>query len=74
MDPDLLFVVGCVVGVLTIPALLSAFSEGRPPRVAAIMVLIAGTLIVVAVTQRPGGYMMADIPDAFLRVISRYLR
>ncbi|HMO08724.1 MAG TPA: hypothetical protein PKD10_13920 [Paracoccaceae bacterium] len=74
MDPDLLMVVGVTVGVLTVPSLFSAYMDGRAPRAGAIMALIAGVLIAVAVSQRPGGYAIADIPDAFFRVFARYLR
>lgn len=74
MDYDLVLVVGIVVGVLTVPSLFSAFMDGRAPRAGAILALIAGVLIAVAVGQRPGGYAIADIPDAFLRVFDRYVR
>ncbi|MFN3822694.1 MAG: hypothetical protein ACK4RN_01830 [Pseudorhodobacter sp.] len=73
MDPDLLLVIGLVLGVLTIPSLLSAYSESRPPRTAAVVALIAGVLIVVALTNKAGGYTIAEIPDVIFRVIGRYL-
>jgi hypothetical protein len=74
VDPDLMMVVGVTVGVLTVPSLFSAFMDGRAPRAGAIMALIAGVLIAVAVSQRPGGYAIAEIPEAFFRVFGRYLR
>ncbi|MFN3972007.1 MAG: hypothetical protein ACK4L4_11635 [Gemmobacter sp.] len=74
MDTDLMLVVGVVVAVLTLPSLFSAFIDGRAPRAGAILALIAGVLIAVAVSERPGGYAIADIPDAFYRVFARYLR
>jgi len=52
VDPDLLL----VVGVLAVPSILSAFSEGRAPRAASITVLIAGVLVVVALQTKGGGY------------------
>lgn len=69
MDTDLLLVVGIILTGLAIPSLLAAFSESRPPRAGAIMVLIGGILIVVALNQRPTGYTFAEIPDVFLKVI-----
>ena len=66
--------VGVALGVLTVPALFSALTDGRPPRAGAILALIAGVLIALAVSQRPGGYSIAEIPDAFYRVFARYLR
>lgn len=72
MDPDLSLVIGLVLAVLTVPSLMSAYIEGRPPRAGMIFVLIAGGLIVYALSSRPGGYELAEIPGAFLRVIGRY--
>ena len=71
MDTDLTLVIGIVLAALAIPSLLAAFSESRPPRAGAILILIGGILIIVALTQSPTGYRFADIPDAFLRVIGK---
>jgi hypothetical protein len=73
MDTDLILTVGIVVGILAIPALLSAFAESRPPRGASILALISGVLIVVALTQRPAGYSFAEVPDVMLRVVARLI-
>lgn len=73
MDPDLLLVIGIILGILSVPAILSAFSEGRAPRAAAITVLIAGVLVVVALQTKGGGYTISDIPHAFFAVIGRYI-
>ncbi len=73
MDNDLLLVMGILVGVLAIPSLLSAFSESRPPRAGAILVLIAGVLVAVALTRKPGGYTFDQVPEVVMSVIKRYL-
>tara|TARA_R110002096_G_scaffold47539_17_gene126758 strand:+ start:7771 stop:7995 length:225 start_codon:yes stop_codon:yes gene_type:complete len=73
MDTDLVLVVGIIIGVLAIPSMLSTISDSRPPRAAAVLVLIAGVLIVVAVQKRPNGYSINEIPQAFITVIGRYL-
>jgi hypothetical protein len=73
MDPDLFLVIGLVLAVLTIPSLLSAYSESRAPRAASVVVLVAGVLIVIALTNKAGGYTIAEIPDVIFRVIGRYL-
>jgi hypothetical protein len=73
MDTDLILVIGITLAALTIPSLLAAFSESRPPRAAAVLMLIAGTMIVVALTQRPSGYAFADIPQTFMRVFGRLM-
>jgi hypothetical protein len=73
MDPDLFLVIGLALAVLTIPSLLAAYSESRAPRAAAIVVLVAGVLIVIALTNKPGGYTIGEIPDVIFRVIGRYV-
>lgn len=73
MDNDLLLVVGLVLALLAIPALLNAFSEGSPPRSAAILIMIASVLIVVAVYQKPSGYRFAEIPGVVVKVIGRLI-
>lgn len=73
MDPDLLFVIGLFLAVLAIPSVLSAYSESRPPRLAAILVILAGALIVAAVVQKPGGYRVDQIPNVIFGVIGKLL-
>jgi hypothetical protein len=70
MDPDTFFVLGLVLGVLAIPAVVSAISDGRAPRFATIILLGAGTMVVYAISQKPGGYALEDIPTVFSRVIN----
>ncbi len=73
MNPDLFFVIGLGVGVLAIPALVSAFSESRPPRAAAIMVMISAGLLLVAVLQKPGGYEVGEIPQVVAGVLAGFV-
>jgi len=73
LDTDILFVIGLVVLVLSFPVIVGAYAEGRPPRTAAIMVLIGGGLMALAAWQRPGLYSIEGIPDAFVRVIGRFI-
>jgi hypothetical protein len=73
MDTDLYLVIGMIVCVLAIPSLLSAFVEGRPPRIGGIFLLVGGVLIIVALTNHGRGYSFSEIPDVFFRVLGRYL-
>lgn len=73
MDADLAMALGLVLGVFAVPALLSAFSEGRSPRVGAVVMLIAGGMILWAITEKPEGYSFADLPAVILNVMARYL-
>lgn len=73
MDPDLMFVVGLVIGGFSIPSIMGALADGRVPRVASIAVMVAGGLIVLAIRDNPGGYEISDIPDVFVNVVGRYI-
>ncbi len=73
MNPDLAMLIGIVLGVFTVPSIMSAISDGRAPRVAAFTMIAAGVLILWAVTNKPGGYSFSELPDVLMRVIARYL-
>jgi hypothetical protein len=72
LDTDLILAIGIVVLLLSVPALLSAYSEARAPRAGAVLLLIGGVLVAVALTQNGRGYSFAELPGVFLRVIARY--
>jgi hypothetical protein len=71
MDADTLLVIGLVIGALSIPSLLEAYSSGRPPRIGALMLMTATVLLVIAVTRKPEGYSWDQVPQAFVKVIGR---
>jgi hypothetical protein len=73
MDTDLFLVIGLVLGALAIPSVAAAFSDGRAPRTAMILILIAGTLVVVALSNKPGGYGVGDVAEVFFSVLGRVL-
>ena len=73
IDSDLFMVLGVIIGGLAIPSLIGAFSESRSPRAAAIMIVLAGGLMTTAFATRPSGYTLQDIPNAFVRVVGKYL-
>jgi hypothetical protein len=62
-----------VIAALTIPSILSAVSDRRAPRASAITILIAGGLIVFAITAKPGGYSLEQVPDVVLNVVARFI-
>lgn len=70
MNPDTFFVIGLALGVLSIPAVVSAISNGDRPRIATITLMIAGGMIVYAISNKPGGYPLDSIP----RVVSTVIR
>ena len=71
---DLILVIGIVIVGLAIPAILGALAERRTPRIATILIVTGGALILIALSQRPGGYGWADIPEAFVRVLAYFIR
>ena len=73
MDPDLVLVIGVVLGVFSVPSIVSAISEGRAPRVAAVTLILAGALILWAINASPEDFKFEDVPGAFVRVVAKYL-
>lgn len=71
MDSDIIFVVGFIIAVLSIPAMVSAFSDGRSPRVPAIVVIIGGLMIGYAMNEKPGAYNFETFPNVFVGVIGK---
>jgi hypothetical protein len=71
VDTDLYLTIGIILVVLTLPSLLNAWTEGRPPRIGALSLMVAAILIVIALTQRPSGYTFNEIPGVVLKVIGR---
>lgn len=73
MNTDIVLVVGVILGVFSVPSILSAISEGRAPRVAAFTIVSAGALILYAINTHPDGYTLSDVPGAFVRVVALLL-
>ncbi|MFU8865173.1 MAG: hypothetical protein ACNA7O_14765 [Rhodobacterales bacterium] len=62
---------GLLILGISAPSIVSAVSDGRAPRTAMIVLVIGGSLAVYALSQKPGGYTVDEIPKAFIRVIAR---
>ncbi len=80
MDNDILTVAGVLIVGFSIPAILSAFSENHFSRSAFIMVLVGGILLVTAFALTGAPMTMdailaavIDIPNAFYRVLGKYI-
>lgn len=72
MDPDTALILGLVLGVFTLPAIISAFSDGRTPRAAIIVAVVAGGLLIYALNTKQGGYPLEEIPQVFFRVVAKF--
>ncbi|MGR3541480.1 MAG: hypothetical protein ACU0BS_08640 [Hasllibacter sp.] len=71
---DLFLVIGCLILVLAVPSVVSAWSQGRVPAVPSVLVMAGGGLVIFALTQAPSGYRLQDIPEAFVNVAAWALR
>ena len=70
---EFILVFGIVIGVLAIPAILSALLDGSAPRVASFAVVISGAMIIYAIYNTPGGYSVDQLPEIFTRVVASFL-
>lgn len=73
MDADLAMAIGLVLGIFSVPSLLSAISDGRPPRVGTVFVVVAGGMILWSISRKPGGYSLEELPSVVLNVLARYM-
>jgi len=69
-----MLVVGLALVAFGIPALVSAYSDSRRPRAAAVAFVLGGGLIALAVTSKPGGYEIGDVPEVVATVVARAIR
>ena len=73
MSADQWLVLGFILAVFSVPAIVSAWSDRRAPRVSAVTILIAGGMINYALPQKPGGYVLADLPEVVIKVVSQVM-
>lgn len=70
---DLCLVLGLVLAALSVPAFVAAYSDGRRPIAPVASGLIAAGLVAYALGTAQGAYALADVPEAFYRVVARFL-
>jgi hypothetical protein len=74
MTNDFLLVLGLFFAAFSIPSLIGAYSSGRPPRAAALFVVVGAGRISWAVFQQPNTYSLVDLPELIVNVIARLVR
>lgn len=71
VDSDLAVVLGVFLAGLGLVSLISAFSDGRRPGLAAGLLFLSAGLILYSVWLRQKGYRLEELPDVFFGVIGR---
>lgn len=73
VEPDILVALGIFLLVLSVPSLIAAMIDRRPPRVAALTAIVAAGILVYTVQTNPGVYSLRDVPDVFIRVAAKFI-
>lgn len=74
MNTDYLLTTGLVVGLFSIPAMLSAYADLRPPRMSMAAFILSVATMAFAYANHPGGYVMSDVPNVVVSVIADIIR
>ncbi|EIE51146.1 hypothetical protein AL036_01540 [Salipiger aestuarii] len=74
MQPDQYLVLGLCLVALSIPAVIAAWADRRAPRAGAVLAVAGLAAVLHGNAQQPGGYRLADIPDAIYGVIGAVIR
>ncbi|TQV70339.1 hypothetical protein [Aliiroseovarius halocynthiae] len=70
---DNFFVVGLFVIVLSVPTIMGALRRGDAPRIPAIMFLMGGGLVALAVSAKPDRYSLGTIPQVVDAFVNRWM-
>lgn len=73
MDTNLVITLGFLVAILAVPATVRQWADGRRPILPLLSLVIGGGAVAWAIVSHPGGFGLADIPDAVMEVIARAL-
>ena len=74
MTTDYLMTVGMVIGLFSIPAMLSAYADDRFPRGPMAAFILSATIIAIAWMMNPTAYSVAELPNVVVRVIADILK
>ena len=74
MLSDYLLTSGLFLGLFSIPAMLSAYADQRPPRASMAAFILAVAIMAFAYTRHPGGYRLADVPNVVVEVIADIIK
>ena len=74
MGSDTILTIGLFLAVFSVPAFLSALSDGRSTRAASLSILLACAAVVWALSTKPGGYTANEIPQVVIGQIANLIR
>ena len=74
MNPDLFLTLGLCLAVLTVPMFLSALADSRSPRLAVLSAIIAAGCLVYALTTKPMGYALQEVPAVVIDVLASLVK
>ncbi|MBO9395673.1 hypothetical protein J7399_09610 [Shimia sp. R9_1] len=73
MTTDYLITIGLLVGVFSIPAMISAYADDRFPRAPMAAFVLSAAVITLAVLLNPARYSFGELPNVVVRVIADIL-
>ena len=68
---DIFLTFGIIAIICTFPSFLMGWTQGRLPRIALGVFVIASLMVIYAVTSGPGGYTAAEIPSIMFQTLKR---
>lgn len=74
MNTDYILAAGLLVAVFSIPAMLSAYADNRPPRASMAAFILSLATVALAYILHPGGYSLADVPNVVVRVVADIIK
>ncbi len=70
MGTDYAITVGLVIGLFSIPAMVSGYADERFPRAAMAAFILSAAIIALAWSANPELYSFAELPNVVVRVIA----
>ncbi len=70
MTTDYLITIGLIVGLFSIPAMLSAYADDRPLRSSMAAFILSAAVVAIAIILNPTRYSIAVLPNVVIRVIA----
>lgn len=74
MTTDYVMAIGLVIGLFSIPAMVSGYAESRFPRGAMAAFILSVAVIVLMWVANPARYSFAELPNVVVRVIADILK